>query len=134
MDPRYGALERLGDTPERVQERLLKEVHFISRDWNVNGHILSDALIRYREDRQIFSVITDNDGELFPAFQFHFKFPFPAIKTILDSVPQEVVGWPLLTWFATRNTFLGLKRPMDIQKRDFRKVIVVAQHLRVHSG
>ena len=134
--PGHGVLEWLGSSKEEIHKRLLEEVSFVSTERSHKDYIPPFLLERWKREGRAFFVMTEDGKELFPTFQFHYNFPALDIKKILDFVPEDSRGWSLLCWFATRNTLLSLKRPMDIPKKEFRKkkVVGAAKHFFVRES
>jgi hypothetical protein len=109
------------DVERRIQlrERLRKQVPLLTADtWarlaGNRGKNPSAALGKYKSAGRLFAV-TDGNRDLYPAFQFSEadSRPKDTIATVLEHVPLEARGWPLLSWFNAPNVFLGNQKPLE---------------------
>lgn len=78
----------------------------------------SATLAKYREQRRLFSV-REGRNYLYPRFQFtQDAAPLDAIAEVLKVVPEDALGWPLLSWFEAPSTLLGGRKPTEVLAKD----------------
>jgi hypothetical protein len=81
---------------------------------------------RWISDRKIFSV-TYGGRRLYPDFQFRHGQPRPVIARVLEALPADPTGWDYAYFFATANSYMEQKRPMDELDSDPEKIVRLAQ-------
>ena len=102
-----------------IREKLHRSVSFVdSATWakaRGNRSNPSAALGKYKRKGRIFSV-RSGKRDLYPAFQFadNTVEPLPIIEEILQAVPKEAQGWPLLSWFEAKNVLLSDRKPSQV--------------------
>jgi len=75
----------------------------------------ADTQLRQYRDRGLLFSVRDDQNEWYPCFQFdNTGMPLPAIVQILNVVPADARGWPLLSWFAASNALLDGRRPLEL--------------------
>jgi hypothetical protein len=78
----------------------------------------SATLAKYREQGRLFSV-REGRNYLYPRFQFtQDAAPLDAIADILEVVPEDARGWPLLSWFEAPSTLLDGCKPSEVLAKD----------------
>jgi hypothetical protein len=78
----------------------------------------SATLAKYREQGRLFSV-REGRNYLYPRFQFtQDAAPLDAIADILEVVPEDARGWPLLSWFEAPSTLLDGRKPSEVLAKD----------------
>jgi hypothetical protein len=78
----------------------------------------SATLAKYREQGRLFSV-REGRNYLYPRFQFtQDAAPLDAVADILNVVPEDARGWPLLSWFEAPSALLGGRKPSDVIPKD----------------
>jgi hypothetical protein len=102
-----------------IREKLHQSVNFVdSATWakaRGNRSNPSAALGKYKRKGRIFSV-RSGKRDLYPTFQFadNTAEPLPVIEEILQAVPKEAQGWPLLSWFEAKNVLLSDRKPSQV--------------------
>lgn len=86
---------------------------------------------RWRKEGRAFAV-TLHDTLYYPGFQFDENGrPLPVIGQTLDALGSRELGeWELALWFATRNGWLGDRRPVDLLADDPAAVVEAARRER----
>jgi hypothetical protein len=102
-----------------------QEVAEIARSTAANK---SQIAHRWRKEAQIFAV--EHRGvTCYPALQFDADNgrPLTVVKDLIDVLGRYYDGWALALWFVTAHAWLNDKRPIDLLKRNPRKVLEAAQ-------
>ena len=117
-----------------LRERLLaefgaltaREIADLAGSGAVNRAQYAHALTRAGK---VFSVVHRRQV-LYPGFQFSSSngAPIPAIAILLPVLRSRFQGeWEIALWFATPNSWLGGRRPLDVLRDDEDGVIKAAQ-------
>lgn len=78
----------------------------------------SATLAKYREQGRLFSV-REGRTYLYPHFQFdQDAAPLDVVADVLKVVPEDALGWPLLSWFEAPSTLLGGRKPSEVLAKD----------------
>jgi hypothetical protein len=78
----------------------------------------SATLAKYREQGRLFSV-REGRNYLYPSFQFTSDAaPLDGLAEILNVVPEDARGWPLLSWFEAPSVLLGGRKPSEVVAKD----------------
>ena len=72
----------------------------------------SDPAARWKREKRLFAVPYGNT-DLFPAFQFQEGSPHPAVKKILNALPEGMSAWQIALWFASGNGWLDGAAPQS---------------------
>lgn len=72
----------------------------------------SEPPSRWKREGRLFAV-RRSGIDLYPAFQIVDGSPRPAIKSILDALPDAMTGWQTAMWFASGNGWLEDAAPQD---------------------
>ena len=112
---------------------------FASADWLTASQVatvagfsdsnLSAQPSKWRREGTIFTVRLDGT-EYFPGYGLdrdHGYRPLKALKKIIDLFKGHKEGWGLAYWFASDNSFLGGKRPLELLKTAPEQVLAAAQ-------
>lgn len=105
-----------------LRKRLRESVPMLDSDqwgkWRGVTTNPSATLAKYREQDRLFSV-REGRNYLYPRFQFtRDAAPLEAVAEVLEVVPQDAKGWPLLSWFDAPCVLLGGRKPMDVLAQD----------------
>lgn len=90
---------------------------------------LSAQPSKWRRESNIFTVRLDGT-EYFPGYGLdrdHGYRPLKALKKIIELFKGHKEGWGLAYWFASNNSFLGGKRPLELLKTAPEQVFAAAQ-------
>lgn len=83
---------------------------------------------KWKQDGSIFAI--NNEGkDLYPIYGLDPDSgyrPLKSLKPILEVFQGHKESWKLAYWFASVNSFLGGKRPMDLLKSDSGRVLEAA--------
>ena len=80
---------------------------------------------RWATEKKIFSIRYENKT-LYPGFQFKDGNPVPAIARILEFFPDYLTGWDKVFFFASPNSYLDGRKPVDLLMKYPEKVVSVA--------
>jgi hypothetical protein len=78
---------------------------------------------RWKKSGDIFAV-KHRDAEHFPQFQFRDGRPHPAVKAVLEALPEQMSAWQRAFWFVSTNGWLDDDAPVD--RLDDRDALVAA--------
>jgi TIR domain len=115
----------------RLPKDLLESIPMLdSKQWaQLSGSSSTDPaaeLSRYRRSGRVFAVL-DAHTYWYPAFQFDSSgLPLSVIAEILQIVPTDVQGCPLLTWFDAPSAALASRKPRERVKEDPVQVLQAA--------
>jgi hypothetical protein len=123
VDPVQRAIE--------TRDHLEKTVEFVdSTKWAKWRRVKSNpaaVLGKYKRQHRAFAV-RSSKRDLYPVFQFAANAePLAIMRQILEAVPQESQGWPLLSWFEARNRLLAGRKPSELLAIDPERVLSAAQ-------
>jgi hypothetical protein len=63
--------------------------------------------------------VSEGRRELYPKFQFGGNAePLAVMAEILEVVPADARGWPLLSWLDAENALLGGRKPRDLLREN----------------
>jgi len=86
--------------------------------WRGVSNNPSATLAKYREQGRLFAV-RQGRSYLYPRFQFtQDAAPLEAVADVLEVVPEDARGWPLLSWFEAPSTVLGGRKLSEILAKD----------------
>ncbi|GAB3200614.1 hypothetical protein GCM10027062_20610 [Nocardioides hungaricus] len=90
---------------------------------------------RWLRDGSVFAVTVDS-GRLFPAFQFDLERgrPRPVVRDVLAQLSPDNSAWGIALWFASVNSRLGGRRPVDLLVEDPGRVVAAAAAERADLG
>lgn len=113
-----------GDVGELIglRKRLRETVPMVdSEQWGKWRGVTTNpsaTLAKYREQGRLFSV-REGRNYLYPRFQFdRDAAPLDAVANVLEVVPEDARGWPLLSWFEAPSTLLGGRKPTEILTKE----------------
>ncbi|MET0267472.1 MAG: hypothetical protein ABW202_17885 [Duganella sp.] len=84
---------------------------------------------KWRQDGRIFAISAEGK-DLYPGYSLDAEDgyrPLKALKSILDVFGERKGTWGTASWFASANSFLGGRRPMDLLKSEPGKVLAAAK-------
>jgi len=100
------------------------QIHGLSESRSRNKSVPAS---RWRTEGKIFAVRMGG-RDLYPAFQFEGGAPRPAVKRILDALPDDLSPWQIALWFSSANGWLDGGRPRDFLQ-DAEAVVSAASQL-----
>lgn len=81
---------------------------------------------RWVREKKIFAVKYEGQ-QWFPQFQFHVGEPVPAVAQVIQAFPEHTTGWDLAYFFATPNSSIAGRKPLELLKSDPARVVSLAQ-------
>ena len=105
-----------------LRKRMRRNVPMVDSEqwgqWRGVTNNPSASLAKYREQERLFAV-RQGRGYLYPRFQFtQDAAPLDAVADVLEVVPEDARGWPLLSWFEAPSTLLGGRKPSEVLAKD----------------
>ncbi|WP_290650844.1 hypothetical protein [Aquisalimonas sp.] len=106
-----------------------RQVHEVTGNRASNIHATATRL---RKQGRIFSV--EINGELYyPGFQFDSNGrPRDVVREVLSIGGEEVSGWSMALWFASRHGYLGGYRPVELLDTDPERVTTAMKRDLLH--
>ena len=83
---------------------------------------------RWKRESKVFSVSMEGGAERFPAYLLKpgAWCPLRGTASAIAALASTKDGWGMAYWFASVNSFLGGKRPMDLMGTDPERVAAAA--------
>ena len=89
------------------------KIDFLAHVPTLPAWVFDDEDRLWLREARVISLAFGHEA-LYPRFQFDAAFqPRPVIAQILAALPREIGAWPTALWFASANTALEGRRPMD---------------------
>lgn len=120
-------VNRLIDIRKQLRERIEMLDSETWGRWRDVTNNPAAALAKYREQKRVFAV---REGRiyLYPRFQFDtYGAPLPAMAQLLEVIPGDAQGWPLLSWLDASNRRLGGRRPREVIAQEPTAVVEAAR-------